>query len=281
VGDLFHRDAVLTVSGIRISAQNAATKELQPMLRFIFKVVKTLSKEPNTAEVSIYNLSASNRARLQTKNLPVSLDVGYVGNVHQIFSGVLQYGQSSQQGTDWVTTMQSADGAQQFKSARINVGLKGPVSVTQALNTVAEALGVPLGNVAEKAAAGSQRPSLTQFVKGLVLSGKAEEQLDKVVKSLGYSWSLQDGALQILGPKETVSGQVISLEVGTGLVGSPQLGEDGAVKARSLMQTDLLPGRRVQILSRLVNGFFRIEKVTFEGDTWGVPWYADIEAKPI
>lgn len=284
MGDLFNRDAVLTAGGIRISSQDPATKEPQPMLRFVFKIVKTLSKDPNTAEVSIYNLSSENRARLQTKNVLTTLEAGYKGNVHQIFSGVLQYGQSAQQGTDWVTTVQSADGADKFKSARINVGLRGPVTLTQALNTVSQAMGLPPGNASEKASAGSVRggaSTLTSFVHGLVMSGKAEAQLDKVLKSMGYSWSIQDGALQVLGPAETVSGQVISLEVGTGLIGSPQAGEDGVIKARSLLQTDLLPGRKVQILSRLINGFFRIEKATFIGDTWGSEWYTEMEVKPV
>jgi hypothetical protein len=98
---------------------------------------------------------------------------------------------------------------------------------------------------------------------------------------MGYSWSIQDKEIQILGPLDTVGGKVITLEVGTGLIGSPQVGEKGIVKVRSLLQTDLLPGRGVKILSRLIDGFFRIEKSTFEGDTWGQAWYVDLECKPI
>lgn len=279
--DLKDRDATITVGTTRIACRDPLTKEARPALRFVFKVMGSIKPEPNKCTFTVYNLSREHRALLQTKNIPVTLEAGYIGNAHQIFSGVLEYGQSVQSGVDWVTTIQNGDGSDKIKSQRINVGLRGPAPLSGVLKQVAEAMGVGLGNLQQAIARGGIRGALTEFTKGIVLSGKAEEQLTKITKAAGYDWSIQGGQLALLGPTDTLGNGVISLQPGTGLVGSPEQGDQGYMKIRSLLQPDLLPGRRVQVASAQVNGAFRIEKVTFSGDTWGQDWYADLEAKPL
>jgi hypothetical protein len=101
---------------------------------------------------------------------------------------------------------------------------------------------------------------------------------------MGYSWSIQDGKFQLLGPEETLGDQAFLLTTATGLVGIPEAGEDGLVKARSLLQPEILPGKLVELQAEsldAVNGAYRVEKATFIGDTWGNDWYVDIEGKPI
>jgi hypothetical protein len=56
-------------------------------LRVGFHVKKSLSKEPNTAEVKIYNLSENTRHKLQSKGTPFVLSGGYVGSSGVLFSG--------------------------------------------------------------------------------------------------------------------------------------------------------------------------------------------------
>ena len=281
---LFDREVVVNAGGLRI-ASRSVSGESQQTLRVQFSVVRFLKKEPNTAQVVLYNLKKDNRARLQEKNLETTIDAGYSNNVSQIFSGQLEYGSSVQQGTDWLTTLQSGDGSQNFRKARINTSFKGPVKIGQVLRAAGEALGFKLGNLQQKIDEGSIRQELQEWTNGKVLSGKAEKVFDRIVKSLGYGWSVQDGQIQILGPKEVLSQTAIRLAVengiSTGLIGSPEPGEDGFVKARALLQPELMPGRRVQIQTREVDGFFRIEKSTFIGDTWGQEFYTDIEVKPI
>lgn len=275
---LFNRDAVLTVGGVRISAQDPKTQKPQPMLRFTFNITKTTDPTPNTAEIAVYNLSASNRGLLTKKNVPVVLTAGYRGNTSVIFSGELHTSFSTQQGTDWVTVFQSSDGGEKFKSARINVGLKGPVTLKQAIKAAADALGVKPGNIDTK----NPVRSIKEFVQGIVLSGKAEKQLAKLIRSAGFEWSIQDGALQVIAPDEFVDGpEQLSLEVGTGLIGSPEAGEDGVVKVKALLQPGLSPGRRIRVISRQISGFFKIEKNVTTGDTWGDAWHADLELRPL
>jgi hypothetical protein len=281
---LFDREVVINAGGLRI-ASRSLTGTVKPTLRVQFKIVRALKKDPNTGEIIIYNLNKDNRVRLQEKNIPTTVEAGYVDNVSQIFGGVLQFGSNVKQGTDWVTTIQTGDGGDIYKKARINTSLKGPTSMGELLNIAGEALGLKPGNLQEKVRDGSLRAELQEIVGGRVLSGSAEKVFSRIAKAMGYGWSIQNGQIQLLGPRETIDNRATVLKVvdgvTTGLIGSPEPGEKGVVKARALLQPDLVPGRKVQIISKEVNGFFRAEKVIFTGDTWTGDWYSDIEAKPL
>jgi len=281
---LYGRNVAVNIGGLLIATTSAKTGELKDSLRIKFKVTRTRKKEPNTATIDIYNLRKDNRVAIQEKGLAVSIEAGYTENTSQIFLGDLDHSETVLNGRDWISTVQAADSGQAFKSARINVSIAGPAPIGDVLQTAADALGIDLGNVSEKVSAGAIRGALTEFTNGVVLSGKAEQQLDKIVKSMGYSWSIQDGALQLLGPDETVGDQAFLLQSGTGLVGVPEAGEDGLVKARSLLQPEILPGKKVKIESigaESISGFYRVEKTVFVGDTWGSDWFVDIEGKPV
>lgn len=287
---LFNRDLVINIGGLRIASRlldetrqrlGLKEEEVSSILKVKFKVTRTLKKEPNKAEISIYNLKKDNRIALQERLQPTILEAGYIDNISQIFSGDLEFGENKQDGRDWITTLQAGDGSKQYKAARINTSLKGPAAIGDVLQTAADALGINPGNLSEAISGGSLRGALREFTNGIVLSGKAETNLDKVAKSMGLKWSIQDGQLLFLGPEQFVGDEALVLSPGTGLVGSPEPGDNGIVKARSLLQPNLLPGNRVKIEAAQVDGFFRVEKTVYTGDTFGPDWYADLECMPL
>jgi hypothetical protein len=281
---------VINVGGLRIASRlldetrqqlGLQRGEVSTILKAVFKVTKTTKKEPNKAEVAIFNLKKENRIALQERKQPTTIEAGYLDNISQIFSGDLEFGENKKDGRHWITTLQAGDGSQKYKTSRINTSLKGPAQVGDVLKTAADAMGINPGNLQDAVGAGSLRGSLKEFTNGIVLSGKAELNVDKIAKSMGLRWSIQDGGFLFLGPDDFIGEQATVLAPGTGLIGSPEPGEDGIVKARSLLQPNLLPGHRVQIQSAEVDGFFRIEKAVFTGDTRGGDWYTDVECKPL
>ena len=282
MADLFGREVAINIGGTLIRTR-VGSEGVVPILKAAFRVVRTNKKEPNTTEITVYNLSPENRVKFQERELVTTIEAGYAGNTSQIFQGELTFSQNKLDGRDWITSIQAGDASKPFRTARINTSIKGPAKIGDVLQTAADALGINLGNVQDKVSNGSIRGVLTEFTNGIVMSGKAEVQFDKIVKSMGYSWSIQDGQLQLLEPTETIGQDAVLLTPGTGLVGTPEAGEKGFIKVRSLLQPDLLPGRKIQVQSKNddVSGFFRVEKVTFLGDTWGNDWYADVEAKPL
>lgn len=280
MGELYDRDVLLNAGGVRIASRSPAGGP-RPTLRFTFRVERSIQKAPNTAEISIWNLTKQTRALLQERDLLTILEAGYVGSRSTIFTGDLEYGTTTRDGTDWITSFQSADGGRQVAESRVNVSFKGGADIGTVLTRLASELGVGLGNAVEKARGGAIRGSVTEFINGVVMSGKTYDQLEKVAKQMGFGVSIQDGQLQLLGPTETLKEQAILLTKRTGLVGSPEAGERGRIKARSLLQPDLVPGRLVRVESEEVTGFYRVDKAVFVGDTWGQDWYTDVEGKPL
>jgi hypothetical protein len=279
VTDLLNRDFVLNVGGLEIRSrtQEGTTR---PTLKVTFRIERSLEKNLNTAEVTIFNLNKESRATLQDADeLPTSIQAGYIENISEIFLGDLEYGNTVRVGTDWVTSIQSRDGANKSLN-RVSEAFKR-IKIGDVLRQLVEKSGLALGNAAEKALAGPQRGNATEFIKGVVVKGLAFDEIDRIARQMGLRFSVQNGEAQFLTPLETLSGKAILLSEGTGMIGSPEPGEKGLVSARSLLQPELIPGLRVQIQAQQINGLFRVEKAIFIGDTWGTDWYTDIEAKPI
>lgn len=279
LGDLWNRSFVLNLGGTRVASEtvDGARNEL---LRVVFKVEASLAKAVNTADISVYNLAETTRAKVATKGLATTLEVGYSGRSFQIFGGKLEAGKSRREGVDWVTSFQSTDGAQQLRAARVNLSFKR-VSAVEAFGRVADTLGLGLGNAVQKMREGNIRGALEQFENGIVLSGSSQRELDRLARTFGYNWSVQNGQLQLLGPLDAIEpGDAIVLNSNSGMIGSPESGEKGIVEVRSLLIPQLTPGRVVELQARQIKGNFRVEKVTYQGDTRGKEWYADLELKP-
>jgi hypothetical protein len=283
---LFNRDFSITVGPIKIAARPLdPLDKSKPTLRVVFSVEKTSSKDPNTAKLTIYNLNEAHRKILEQafagpspKILPIIIEAGYVGNVSQLFKGDVTYSYSKKTGTTWETGIEAGDGARSYKTARMTKSYKGPVTMAAVVADVVKQFGLKPGNALTKIA--TNRRGLVLFKKGVAVNGRCSEILNRFLTSAGYQWSIQDEQLQVLEPGEAslIEGVVI-LNPSSGLIGTPELGQDGVLKAKSLLQGSIHPGKRVGIKSSTADGFFVVEKVTHSGDTWGSEWYTDLETK--
>ena len=281
MGEFFNRSFSLNLGGKLIASESVDGNANHP-LRVVFSIERDLTREPNAAEVTIYNLSETSRAKVADRAIQATLEAGHSGRSSTIFAGRLEYGSTSRDGPDWVTTFEATDGAKELRESRINLSFQPGIGVADVIKRAAEAMGVNVGNVADKVSSGNIRGAIQEFGNGIVLSGNATDQFDKVAKSLGYEWSVQDGEIQLLEQGGvTDENQAVKLTSSTGLIGSPQSGDDGVVEVRALLVPGLTPGRRVQVQSREVDGFFRVERTVYTGDTRGQDWYADLEVKPL
>ena len=250
-------------------------------LRVQFSVKKSASKEPNTAEVTITNLSPTRRAALQTKGVKFVLECGYVDTgVKQIFQGDVRHVSHVREGADWRTVLKSGDGERAFQFARISESLGPKASKSDVIKRLSAKLGLGLGNSAKAAAAipGS-------FEQGIVLSGPVSRELDKALKGTGYEWSIQDEQLVILSASEVSGQDVPLLTPESGLIGSPEFGaplEKGGkpqLKFKALLNANIKPGAKVQIqCERFPIGVsVKCAKVEHSGDTAGQDWYTSVE----
>jgi hypothetical protein len=287
--DLFNRDFALKigVTPLEIHAPTIPIVEddkAVTTLRVAFNITKDSNRDPNKAEITLYNLNLAHRqlfqqyADVELQTWPVTVEAGYIGTRQLIFLGDIQNVSSHKEGVTWITTIQASDGGKKYASARFNQSFGPGSSVVTVLSAVILAFGIGPGN-AIKQIAKSPR-GFTTFAKGVVVSGRISDILDKYISSVGYQWSIQDNQLQVLQPSQATGEPVVLLNQYTGLIGSPEMSEKGKITFRSLLQGSIKPGRRLAIESNTANGVFVDEKVQYLGDTWGTDWYAIGEAAP-
>lgn len=248
-------------------------------LRVQFKITKSVSKEPNTCDLSITNLSETSRSSLTKAGAQVIVRAGYAEETHQIFSGDSRTIDNIRQGADWVTRVQCGDGERGYRHARVAESFGAGTNVSAVLKKLAGALGTTRGAALNKLA---EVPG--QFTQGYTAQGPVRAELDKILTSRGYEWSIQDGELRVMPINAPTPGTVLVLSPSSGLVGSPEhaapakKGQPEILKAKSLLNGAILPGGRVRIQAAGISGDFRVQRVTHTGDTAGAAWYSDLEA---
>jgi hypothetical protein len=250
----------------------------EPGMRVRFKIEKSLEKQPNTGEIDVTNLSKGRRGSLQQKGVKVLLEAGYKSTgVARLFSGDVRTVDHVREGADWNSKLKLGDGERAWQFARVDESFAPGTRVRDALKTIARGMGIDLGNVSEQAVGVGE-----VFDQGYAVFGRAARSLDRLVKSIGKEWSIQDGQLQILDPYETLSMPIPEITPDTGLIGSPEMGSPATKGKPALIRFKSLlivvkPGARVKLKSLRYDGYVRVHKVSFEGDTHGGPWYSTID----
>ena len=269
---LFGRTARLTIGDTLIED-----------LRIGFNVTRTLKKEPNTAEIAVWNLSRSRRDQLsREEDLPVVLEAGLGDRLSVLFAGELRFARSMPEGNgDWITTLSNGDKDKQFRTARVARSYRPGVDGERMLKDLLGDLGAGLGNLVETIKGGSI-PDLGSVVgRGVSFSGSAAKVAEDVLKSAGYEYSIQNGVLQVLERNKPLAGRFIDLSPTTGLLGVPAIDDKGVVEFQSLMVPDMDPGIQCKITSSTFNGDVRVETVRTTGDTRGQDYGHRCEGKAL
>ena len=280
---LYNRSATLTIAKPVASAyfnfQNAVVIK---DLRVAFSIEKHLKSDPNTCNVTIYNLNSVSRALFQTKPLHVTLDVGYGGNLTRIFTGDLRWGVSKLESPDWVTTLELADGDRAINYARVKATLPAGATRLTALETAAKAAGLKIPKNLKEA-----KELLQSYVNGISLTGSATRAMTAILNPKGMDWSIQDSSLQVLKKREVRTDQAIEINERNGMIESPEMSPPGKsqggarLTVKTLMDSRLKPGVQVILDSLTIKGQFKADRIVHEGDTHGVVWNTTVEAIPL
>jgi hypothetical protein len=281
MAELVKRQLLLQVGDIEVQATTGALS-----LRVRFDVQRDEKPYPNQASIEVFNLNKKHRESLAKKpEITTRIEAGYEGNSQQIFFGIVRRSRTVREPPDYVTTVDSGDGEGELTTATISKVFAKATPVSKVLRELATALGVGVGNIPSFPLAKLSNGST--LVQPLTLSGPVVEELASFCRSLGLSYSVQDGALQLLDIGQPVlPGTAVLLGPSTGLIGEPRLDVDKDTDqticvARSLLQPKLVPGSLFRVDSESVQGNFAARKTRHYGDTHGRDWYVDVEGVEI
>lgn len=262
-------------------------------LRISFTVKKTDAQTPNAAVIRIYNLAAETAAQIQHEFTTVVLQAGYNSNFGIIFAGTIKQAKLGiENGIDTYLDLAAGDGDAAYNFATLNTTLQAGSTQQGQINAALASLathGITPGSITGV--------SPTQLPRGKVLYGMVRDYLRNSAHACQASWSIQNGALQMLPLTGVLPNQAIVLNSKSGLVGTPEQTNDG-IKARCLLNPLVMIGGKVQINEADVaraalpdttkdspvntpatvakDGIYRVLKVDFNGDTRGNDWYSDL-----
>lgn len=274
---LFDRRVTVTVDTIEFADLDVA-----------FKVEKTLKAQPNTCELSIWNLTREHQAQLEqlgkkgktpaTTGIPCKIEAGYKDATSLIWLGDLRTADTVYDDPSWVTHLSSGDGEKAWQNAKLHVSYGPKTPLETALRAMVRALGVGEGNLAKTVAKLKQAGSVI-YPHGTVISGPVSRELQAFAQSADLEVSIQDGAIQFVDRGEALAGKSLLLNSDTGLIGSPAIDNEGVLSAKMLLIPDVRCGGLVTIDAERTKGTFRIEQATWSGDTSSTDWYIEIKAK--
>jgi hypothetical protein len=208
------------------------------------------------------------------------LEAGYQNNLQIVFTGDVRTIAHTRDGASWNSRFQCSDGGAAWSGGTTRVSFAPGTPIDRVITKLAGDLGVGVGNLTQTLLAGGF--NVKQYANGFSASGLASRELDRVLSAAGLQWSIQDGALQLLKPGATLPGQGYLLNASTGLIGSPQYGEQDPkrgsyLKVKTLLLPSIRPGSLVQLDAVGTKGGFRVEKATHSGDTDAQEWYSELE----
>lgn len=268
-------------------------------LRVKFRIEKVFRPIPSKLEVRIYNLSQVTRERIaatareRARAVPqqpgivqprrryfVGIDAGYEQFLTRIFYGDVFRSHVEIDGTDSVVVVEAQDGGVSLYSARVSKSFRPGATVECVMKHLVEALGVEPGNSHEVLIDVRLRDSMRNFTAGVVLSGSAAYEMDRLCVGAGLEWAIQDNALVLTPLGRGISETAPLLSPQTGLIGSPSRDQiTRIVKGKCNIMPDVAPGRLVEVQCALFKEVIRIYKTVTVGDTHGNEWYIEFEGR--
>jgi len=262
---------------IKITIEDRQFKDL----RVVFNIERTNASTLNNGDIKIYNLNSSSRGSIKkatilgskTAGSRVVLEAGYIGNTEVLCTGEVVKFDHSKSGPDIITSLQISDGYSNLAFSNIEKSYSDGTRLRSVLNDVADAMGVTGTNSLTV----TPELILTKFENGYVATGNPRETLEVICKTIGATWSIQDGQLVISknGRPTELAAVLVSKE--TGLIETPRITNEGA-NFKSLLNPKIKPGVLVNLTSKLFPlKILIIRKCTYTGDNYSSNFFVEAE----
>lgn len=252
-------------------------------LRIGFEVSSSSSREPNKGSVELYNLNAESRAWVQREGQRLVIEAGYVGSSDRIFVGDIDRVVVRRDGADVITEIEAGDGEEFFRQHRTSLRLPPGGTLGQVVRAIvasATATGV-LDAATLRLSDELEGVSL----QGLTVHGDTRDVLDRIARSVGAEWSVQDGVLELVSEGQAIEASgVIARELYTveRMKADQTSGRGAKAGYRIALPLDgsIRPRRLVQIVG--VDGWRRAAKVKHAGDTHDASrWQTECELEDL
>lgn len=257
-----------------------------------FSIKKDNNKDPNQAEIVVYNLSDDTVNYINRgirNNLAVALAVGYEGEeLVMIFKGTIQWVSDTFDSVDRKTTLHCLDGGINIAEARTSRSYPKGTKIKRVVTDLVKDLGTTEGNI--------HVDNDQTLSSATAMCGNTSHYLEHICKSIDHNVSIQDGSVYVTPRSQMSSARSAYISPETGLIGSPEpfhndikptkkvtksskkakKPTDG-VKFKCQMNGAILPEKTIWLKSRDYDGPFKVVSVSHNGDKEGKEWVTEVE----
>lgn len=257
-----------------------------------FSIKKDNNKDPNQAEIVVYNLSDDTVNYINRgirNNLAVALAVGYEGEeLVMIFKGTIQWVSDTFDSVDRKTTLHCLDGGINIAEARTSRSYPKGTKIKRVVTDLVKDLGTTEGNI--------HVDNDQTLSSATAMCGNTSHYLEHICKSIDHNVSIQDGSVYVTPRSQMSSARSAYISPETGLIGSPEpfhndikptkkvtksskkakKPTDG-VKFKCQMNGTILPEKTIWLKSRDYDGPFKVVSVSHNGDKEGKEWVTEVE----
>lgn len=250
-------------------------------LHINFSIEKSDVASPNTAKISLWNLSPANLSTLNEKDCVVTLKAGYATSIPLAFVGTVTNVVTELDGADTRTDIEATDSRKELRDSYLTLSYLDKINSKKIVEDAAGQMGLPI-TFSEQ----------TEFLDFPCYSfvGLAKKVLDKMCQSNNLAWTIQNGIIQVHKTNEPISQKAFEISVETGLIGIPKRltqGEkntgnapDNSPKDKAqlgweityLLNAGIGVNDLIQLKSKKANGIFRVSSVKMEGDNLSGDW---------
>uniref|UniRef100_UPI00370D2E84 phage protein n=1 Tax=Orbus wheelerorum TaxID=3074111 RepID=UPI00370D2E84 len=253
---------------IQLNIGNAQQSLVYNNLKITFDVTKTISSEPNDANITIYNLNQNSRNLITSKVYDlVELFVSYRDDdLRMIFKGEIKTVENEYSGLDIITKLKCSDGGQAYTEKVLIKTVAAGQKDSDALNDSAKSFGILKSDV--------DLPNDKVLPRGRVFFSDVRDVMDKIGLNNDADWSIQDNQLVVVPKNKAIrndEGYVISSN--TGMIGSPQKTDQG-LEVITLCNPRFKIGSLIRVESKFneYNGDYKIQSINHSGDLTGNDW---------
>lgn len=274
-------------------------------LRCTFDIKQCAMYYPNTATVTIYNLTAEAENSIIYEGYRIVVEAGYANsdndqNYGTIFDGdVIMCSRTKQNGTDYILKILAMDGGSFYMYGFANFTVAKGQTARQVVENITNkaAVSISLGYA-------STSLDTVKFSKSQSVHGLSKDTLNDICKTINGTWFILNGKLYIFKYSEStdylpMGKQAVELSEKTGLLGNPEQVDYG-IHAKMLLNPQVVPFGLVHIKNDKVTrqlvtvgqysegiskpykldpyGVYRVADVHHHGDTRSNDWYTEISA---
>ena len=264
-----------------------------------FRIRRGDYQNPNTCDLTIYNLADTTVNRIQKEFTQLAIQAGYESNYGLIFRGTIkQVRKGRLQQKDSYVAVTAADGDEAYNFSTVALSLAAGATPIDAIQTF-------LASMAKQGVVLQDNPP--QFpangnVRGRVYFGMARDELRDFAANYNCAWSIQDGALTFIPLTSYVPGTIPLISAKTGLIGVPEQTQNG-IHMRLLLNPSIRIGQLVKLdnasainryrygldiqsqasnalistsIKTNADGLYYVMVADHTGDTRGNEWYTDL-----